>query len=115
MCRGDPAFPGEIPSIVQYEDIDLEELFAVAKLDHIKQAMEFIHALENASLDDRFSKLCPETLQHLQDPPTCPADIISPDLCLGLDLFLSTILEQLMHALIQYNIPLQTVNTSKII
>ena len=61
----DPAFPGEIPSIVQYEDIDLEELSAVAKLDHIKQAMEFIHALENASLDDRFSKLSPQALQRL--------------------------------------------------
>jgi len=53
--------------------------------------MEFIYTLENASLDDRFSKLCPEALQHLRDPPICLADIISPDLCLGLDLFLSTI------------------------
>jgi hypothetical protein len=87
----DPAFPGEIPSTVQYEDIDLEELSAVAKLDHIKQAMEFIHALENASLDDRFSKLGPKALQRLQNPPTSPADIASPDLRLGLDLFLSTI------------------------
>ena len=87
----DPAFPGEIPSIIQYEDIDLEELSAVAKLDHIKQAMEFIHALENASLDDRFSKLGSAALQRLRDPPTCPADITSPDLRLGLDLFLSTI------------------------
>ena len=87
----DPAFPGEIPSTVQYEDIDLEELSAVAKLDHIKQAMEFIRALENASLDDRFSKLSPKALQRLRNPPTSPADIASPDLRLGLDLFLSTI------------------------
>jgi hypothetical protein len=87
----DPAFPGEISSTVQYEDIDLEELSAVAKLDHIKQAMEFIRALENASLDDRFSKLGPKALQRLRNPPTSPADIASPDLRLGLDLFLSTI------------------------
>lgn len=87
----DPAFLGEIPSIVQYEDIDLEELSAVAKLDHIKQAMEFILALEKASLDDRFSKLGPEALWRLRNPPTCPANITTPDLRLGLDLFLSTI------------------------
>ena len=87
----DPMFPEEIRNTVQYEDIDLDELSALAKLDHIKQAMEFIRALEGASLDDGVSKLGPEALHRLRNPPTCPADIASQDLRLGLDLFLSTI------------------------
>ncbi|KAF8798244.1 hypothetical protein BYT27DRAFT_7264838 [Phlegmacium glaucopus] len=87
----DPMFPEEIPNAAQYGDIDLNELSALAKLDHIKQAMEFIRALEEASLDDGVSKLDAEALHCLQNPPTCPADITSQDLCLGLDLFLSTI------------------------
>ena len=86
-----PTYPGELPNAVQYEDIDLDELSALAKLDHIKQAMEFICALEEASLEDSASKLGPEALRHLRNPPTCPADISLQDLCLGLDLFLSTI------------------------
>jgi hypothetical protein len=53
--------------------------------------MEFIHALEKASLEDSASKLGPEALRRLRNPPTCPADIASQDLRLGLDLFLSTI------------------------
>ena len=87
----DSMFPEEIPNAIQYEDIDLDELSALAKLDHIKQAMEFIRALEEASLDDGVSKLDPEALHRLRHPPTCPAEITSPDLRLGLDLFLSTI------------------------
>lgn len=81
----------EIPNAIQYEDIDLDELSALAKLNHIKQAMEFIHALEGASLDDGVSKLDPEALHCLRHPLTCSAEIMSPDLHLGLDLFLSTI------------------------
>ena len=61
----DPMFPGKIPNAVQYEDIDLDELTGLAKLDHIKQAMEFICALEEASLDDGASKLGPEALHCL--------------------------------------------------
>jgi hypothetical protein len=87
----DSMFPDQILSEIQYEDIDLEALSALAKLSHIKQAMDFICTLEEASLDNRFSKLNPEGLCHLWDPPTCPVDISSPDLYLGLDLFLSTI------------------------
>ena len=78
-------------SYIQYEDIDLDELSALAKLDHIKQAMEFIRALEGASLDDGVSKLDPEALHRLRHPLTSSAEMMSPDLRLGLDLFLSTI------------------------
>lgn len=73
------------------EDIDLDRLFSLAKLEHIKQSLEFIRLLENASLDDEFSNLGANTLHRLRNPPKCPAEIMSPDLRLGLDLFLSTI------------------------
>ncbi|KAF8806951.1 hypothetical protein BYT27DRAFT_7292543 [Phlegmacium glaucopus] len=51
--------------------------------------MEFIQALQKASLDD--SKLDKDIIERLRNPPTCPADVGDPDLQLGLRLFLAMI------------------------
>lgn len=72
-------------------DINLKELASLACLDDIKTPMEFIRALEGASLDGPHSHLDTNTIEHLRNPPTSPVDISDPDLHLGLDLFLMTL------------------------
>ena len=52
--------------------------------------MEFVQAIESASLDDEFSKLDPKTLDRLRNPPTTNPDIdATPGLRLGIDIFLA--------------------------
>ena len=52
--------------------------------------MEFVQAIESASLDDEFSKLDPKTLDRLQNPPTTIPDIdATPGPRLGIDIFLA--------------------------
>ena len=46
----------------------IEDLAREAKLNNIKIAMEFIQAIESASLDGEFSKLNPKTLEQLRTP-----------------------------------------------
>ena len=49
---------------IQYSpDIDLASLAELAKLEGLKLTMQFIAALENASLDDEFSKLSLATVE----------------------------------------------------
>lgn len=72
-------------------DINLEELASLARLDDIKTSMEFIRALEGASLDGPHSRLDSNTIERLRNPPMSPVDISDPDLRLGLDLFLATL------------------------
>ena len=69
----------------------LEELSNLAKLKDIKLTMEFIKALDGASLDNEHSRLDADTLHHLRNPPTSHVDLTDPDLHLGLDLFLASI------------------------
>jgi hypothetical protein len=45
--------------------IDLDELMSIAKLKDIKTAMDFIKALEEATLDGPHSNLDSETLERL--------------------------------------------------
>jgi hypothetical protein len=72
--------------------VDLDELSDLAKLKDIKIVMEFIRALEGATLEGTHSHLDDDTLEHLRNPPRgAPEGLNNPDLCLGLDLFLSTI------------------------
>lgn len=68
-------------------NIDLQELSDIAHLKDMKLAMEFIQALQEASLDD--SKLDKDIIERLRNPPTYPADVGNPDLQLGLRLFLA--------------------------
>ena len=70
-------------------DIDLQELSDIAHLKDMKLAMEFIQALQDASLDG--SKLDKDIIGRLRNPPTYPADVGNPDLQLGLRLFLATV------------------------
>lgn len=46
----------------------IEDLAREAKLNNIKIAMEFIWAIESASLDGECSKLNPKTLEQLRTP-----------------------------------------------
>ena len=70
-------------------DIDLQELSNIAHLKDMKLAMEFIQALQEASLDD--SNLDKDIIERLRNPPTFPADVRNPDLQLGLRLFLAMV------------------------
>jgi hypothetical protein len=70
-------------------DIDLQELSDIARLKDMKLAMEFIQALQEASLDD--SKLDKDIIERLRNPPTYPADVGNLDLQLGLRLFLAMV------------------------
>jgi hypothetical protein len=67
-----PSGPSDIPRPGAEEalpqslhDVDLEELSDLARLDQLKISMEFIRALENASLDDPEVGLDPESLRRL--------------------------------------------------
>ena len=73
-------------------DIDLEKLSNLTNLADIKIAMLFIQALEKASLDGPHSHLDDDTLACLQNlPKTAPNNMVDPDICLELDLFLATL------------------------
>jgi hypothetical protein len=72
----------------QTEGIDVDELIELVQIDDIKLVMQYIKALENASLDDEMG-LDPETIGRLRDAPQLPVDITDPDLRLSLDIFLS--------------------------
>jgi hypothetical protein len=89
---GDPtSLPLPDETQILFEDIDLEDLSGLVQLSDLRESMEFIRALENAQLDDRFSKLSSAVINRLRDPPTYPPNINDPDLRFGLDLFISVI------------------------
>jgi hypothetical protein len=67
------------------------ELSDLARLKDIKLSMEFIKALESASLDDEHNRLESHYIHRLRNPPTSRADVTDPDFRLGLDLFLASI------------------------
>jgi hypothetical protein len=71
--------------------IDLDELADITSLKDIVMAMEFIKALEEATLDLPYSNLDSKTLEHLQNlPRESLYHDIDPNLHLGLDLFFAT-------------------------
>lgn len=71
--------------------VDLEDLFDLACLRDIKISMEYIRALEAASLDDDNNHLDEEAINCLRNPRTSPVEVDDPDFRLGLDLFLASI------------------------
>ena len=80
----------DVHGISYIPDIDLESLAELAKLEDLKLSMEFVSALEKASLNDEFSLLSSAAVDRLKHPETGPVTIC-PDTRLGLDLFLSVI------------------------
>jgi hypothetical protein len=71
--------------------VDLEDLSNLACLKDMKIAMEYIRALEVASLDDDNNHLDKDTVERLRNPRTSPIDVSDPNFRLGLDLFLASI------------------------
>ncbi|KAF8813455.1 hypothetical protein BYT27DRAFT_7220393 [Phlegmacium glaucopus] len=71
--------------------LTIETLSNLAHLKDLKLSMEFIQALDKASLDDEYSGLDSDTTERLRNPPTSRPDISNPDFRLGLDLFLASI------------------------
>ena len=70
---------------------NIEMLSDLAHLKDLKLSMEFIQALDTASLDDEYSGLDLDTIGRLRNPPTSRPDTSDPDFRLGLDLFLASI------------------------
>jgi hypothetical protein len=98
QINDDPDDPGcflpeepEIPAGLPPPAVGLDELSDLACLKDIKLTMEFIQALDSATLDDEYSRLDPDTLERLRHPPTSPANVSDPDFRLGLDLFLASL------------------------
>ncbi|KAG1762379.1 hypothetical protein EV702DRAFT_1163929, partial [Suillus placidus] len=67
-----------------WTDEDLDELQQMARLEDAQDSMSFITALRKASLDDAHSKLPPDALDRLRNPPRELPDISDPDLILSL-------------------------------
>jgi hypothetical protein len=65
-------------------DKDLDELLQMARLEDAQDSMSFITALQKASLDDAHSKLPPDALDRLRNPPRELPNISDPDLILSL-------------------------------
>jgi len=59
--------------------VDLEDLSNLAHLKDIKIAMEYVWALEVASLEDNNNQLDEEAIRHLHNPHTSPVDVSDPD------------------------------------
>jgi hypothetical protein len=77
----------ELPSTY----VDLEDLFDLACLRDIKISLEYIRALEAASLNDNNNHLDEEAINCLRNPRTSPVEVDDPNSHLGLDLFLASI------------------------
>ena len=70
------------------EDVDELPPGFVPAVDELKCALEFIEALQEATLDA--DGLDEEVLARLRHPPQEPFDFVDPDLRLSLKLFIST-------------------------
>ncbi|KIN94644.1 hypothetical protein M404DRAFT_167725 [Pisolithus tinctorius Marx 270] len=82
------------PTNVRHEQrtrpiIDLEALMESAILSPMRQSMEFILALKNASLDDNVAKLSTDALERLQNPPDEVVTIDNPGICFAISTYLA--------------------------
>ncbi len=74
-----------VPTLPNYESI-----FEDTHLEDLLTAINFIRALQSASHDDPHCKMDRNAIKRMRNPPTVPVDIgSSPDIRLGLDLFLA--------------------------
>ncbi|KAG1823586.1 uncharacterized protein BJ212DRAFT_1476454 [Suillus subaureus] len=99
----EPPIPPNIPAEVnghqlQYQfilqchprpNIDMEALAGIAKLPKIKETMEYILALKNASLEDLIAKLGDDALERLCNPPKGPVTIDSPGIQHSISMYLA--------------------------
>lgn len=70
---------------------ELQAIFEATRLGDLQVAVQFIKALQLASLDDKYNNMDPKWLHRLRNPPNQCFDIKNhPDLCLGLDIFLAS-------------------------
>ncbi|EIW73862.1 hypothetical protein CONPUDRAFT_53544 [Coniophora puteana RWD-64-598 SS2] len=61
-----------------YPQVDVDELIRLARNQKSKNALGFIKRIANASLDDPVSKLTPETIERLRNPPQEPPTPLTP-------------------------------------
>lgn len=73
-------------------ELELEAMFAATRLDDLQVAVDFIKALQSASLDDKYNIMDSNWLRRLRNPPTQCFNIDdNPDLRLSLDTFFVSI------------------------
>jgi len=74
LCTPSPIPPGQRITIEyqrrQYPVVDITALAGTAVLPSMRHTMDFILALNSASLDDPVAKLSQDALERLRDPPT---------------------------------------------
>ncbi|KIJ58220.1 hypothetical protein HYDPIDRAFT_178099 [Hydnomerulius pinastri MD-312] len=83
-ASADPSLPAyirraSIPRRVP-PNIDVEALAASAVLPKMKETMEYVQAIRNASLEDPVSKLDDEALHRIRNPPQAPVVIDKPSI-----------------------------------
>lgn len=70
----------------------LKAIFEATLLDNLRAAIQFIKALQSASLDDKYNNMNSKWLHWLRNPLNQSFNIEnSPDLCLSLNTFLVSI------------------------
>ena len=74
--ENEPQAPGE-----------LEDFMVNSRIEHIKITQQFIKEISEATLDN--GKLDAEVIERLRNPQEEPIDILDPDICLSLDLFMA--------------------------
>ncbi|KAG1866996.1 hypothetical protein C8R48DRAFT_599867, partial [Suillus tomentosus] len=70
-------------------NIDVDNLAQRAVLQKMKDSMEFVLALKNASLDDPLAKLSDDALDRLRNPPQGPIIIDSPGVRQSISMYLA--------------------------
>lgn len=69
------------------QEVDLNKLASLVKLDSLKTSLGFIQLIRDATLEDGYSNLDAESLHRLRNPRTEPIDVSDPSLRLAIDLF----------------------------
>ncbi|KAG2745631.1 hypothetical protein P692DRAFT_20741214 [Suillus brevipes Sb2] len=94
----DPPNPPNPPNEPQYQyvlqrqpqpNIDVDAMAELAKLPKIKETMEYILALKNATLEDPMAKLGDDALERLRNPPQGPITIDSPGIRHSISMYLA--------------------------
>ncbi|KIK93745.1 hypothetical protein PAXRUDRAFT_12456 [Paxillus rubicundulus Ve08.2h10] len=69
--------------------LDLQALSDLIILPKLREAMDFVWVVRNATLDDPIAKLSADTLQQLRNPPRAPIQIDSPGIQHSISTYLS--------------------------
>ncbi|KAG1859452.1 hypothetical protein C8R48DRAFT_673988 [Suillus tomentosus] len=84
-----PIPPNKPPVPPNKPPIPPNALAGIAKLPKIKETMEYILALKNASLEDPIAKLGDDALERLRNPPKGPITIDSPEIRHSISMYLA--------------------------